>query len=84
MRNYKLSIDLSDIILELRKSDLNLYEYNQPFTLIFIEADNPDEACYLVLHRLMSLILRQSNQIKSRILCRKVRKHFRIDKIHIL
>lgn len=84
MQNYKLSIDLSNIILELQKSKLNLYEYNQPFLLLFIEAENPDDACYLVLHRLISLILRQKQDVQSRILCRKIRKCIRIDKMVIL
>lgn len=84
MKNYRLSIDISDIFFELRRSNISLSNYSQPFMLLFIEADNPDDACYLSLHRLIIIILKSMNNIEGRILCRKVRKSFRIDKITAL
>jgi|TARA_B100001094_G_C17976825_1_gene693214 hypothetical protein len=82
MRNFKLSIDLSDIYLELH--DLDLREYNKPFMLKFIEAENPDDACHNLLERLITEILDEDDAIEVRIFCRKLRKYMRIDRIQML
>lgn len=79
MRNFKISIDLVDVHMQLRKFVLR--EYSLPYSLIFVEADDPDDACYLVLYRLMKLIMDQDPSIETRILCRKLKKYIRIDKI---
>lgn len=65
--------------MQLRKFVLR--EYSLPYSLIFVEADDPDDACYLVLYRLMKLIMDQDPSIETRILCRKLKKYMRIDKI---
>ena len=82
MRNFKLSIDLSDIYLDIQKLDLR--EYNKPFMLKFIEAENPDDACHNLLERIISEILSEKDTIEVRILCRKIRKNLRIDRIQML
>jgi hypothetical protein len=82
MRNFKLSIDLSDLQADLKK--FKLKEFSLPFSIIFIEENNPDDACYELLSRLMKLILSQDNSIGTRIICRKIRKLMRIDKIQSL
>lgn len=82
MRNFKISIDMSDLQSDLKQ--FLLREFSLPFCLIFIEADDPDDACYELLNRLMKLILSQKNTIETRIICRKIRKYLRIDKIYPL
>jgi|LakMenE18May11ns_1017448.scaffolds.fasta_scaffold8810999_1 hypothetical protein len=79
MRNFKLSIDLADVHSELRKYLLR--EYSLPYSLIFVEADDPDDACYLVLYKLIKILMDQDPSIKTRILCKKIKKTIRIDKI---
>lgn len=82
MQNFKFSIDLSDMQLDLKR--FSLKEFSLPFTLIFIEEDNPDDACYELITRLIKIILSQDQSIPARILCRKIRKKIRIDKIQSL
>ncbi len=82
MRSFKISIDLSDLQADLKK--FNLKEFSLPFSLVFIEENNPDDACYQLLTRLIKLILSQDASIETRILCRKIKKHIRIDKIQSL
>jgi hypothetical protein len=79
MRNFRLSIDLSDLYIELKS--FSLREYSLPFSLIFVEANDPDDACYTVLIKLMKLLMDQDPSLKTRILCKKIKKHMRIDKI---
>lgn len=79
MRNFRLSIDLSDFYIELRKFVLR--EYSLPFSLIFIEANDPDDACYMITIKLIKLLMDQNPSVQTRILCKKIKRHIRIDKI---
>jgi hypothetical protein len=82
MRNYKIFIDFFDVYEDLIKFDL--YEFHSPFTIIFIEALDPDDACNIAALRLMRMIMKQDASIQTRIICRKIRKHIRIDKVYAL
>jgi hypothetical protein len=70
--------------MQLDLKRFSLKEFSLPFTLIFIEEDNPDDACYELITRLIKIILSQDQSIPARILCRKIRKKIRIDKIQSL
>ncbi len=82
MPNYRLSIDLIDLQLDLLPYDLR--EYRLPFCLYFIEAENPDDACSTMMNRIMIAIMKIKPTIETRIICRKIRRHMRIDKIECL
>ena len=82
MTNYRLSIDLIDLQLDLLPYDLR--EYRLPFCLYFIEAENPDDACSTMMNRIMIAIMKIKPTIETRIICRKIRRHMRIDKIECL
>lgn len=75
-------IDLADIFLELEKYSLR--EYRQPFCLYILEAENPDAACHEIMHRIMNAILKEDSTIESRIMCRKIRKYLRVDRVEVL
>ena len=83
MPNYRLSIDLSDLQNDLKNYVLT-GEYSMPFAMCFIEASNPDTACYEAMKRLMKKIMRQKPTLETRIICRKIRKLIRVDKIEQL
>ena len=82
MPNYRMSIDLLDLYQELSYYDLR--EYRLPFSLYILEADNPDEACSVLLLRVMKALMKKDNSIKTRILCRKLRRFMRIDRVECL
>ncbi len=82
MPNYRISLDLSDLYTEL--SDYDLREYRLPFSLYILEADSPDDACYEILKRIQNSLMKQAQGVDTRVLCRKVRKLMRIDKIECL
>lgn len=82
MPNYRMSIDLLDLYLELDRYDLR--EYRLPFSLYIIEADNPDDACSILLNRIMLAIMRKEPSIETRILCRKIRRYMRVDRVECL
>tara|TARA_B100000073_G_C23728225_1_gene569927 strand:- start:98 stop:346 length:249 start_codon:yes stop_codon:yes gene_type:complete len=82
MPNYRIMYDLSDLYLELCEYDLR--EYRLPFSLYILEAENPDEAIDLLIERIIRVLLHQSNDLETRILCRKVKKQIRIDRVECL
>jgi len=82
MRNFKIFIDFFDVYEDLMRFDL--YEFHSPFTIIFIEASDPDDACNIATLRLMRMIMKQDASIQTRIICRKIRKYLRIDKVYSL
>ena len=79
MRNFKINIDLTDIFKDLQQ--YRLKEYPMPYLTLFIEADNPDDACHELISRIISDVLKRDNSINTRIFCRKLRKIIRFDKI---
>tara|TARA_B100001778_G_C18244798_1_gene475065 strand:- start:326 stop:574 length:249 start_codon:yes stop_codon:yes gene_type:complete len=82
MPNYRISLDLSDLQHDL--APLELTEYRLPFCMYFIEASDADEACYEILLRIMNKVLENGRTIKNRVICRKIRRYMRIDKIECL
>lgn len=82
MQNFKISIDISVIYRELKPKLIK--EYCFPFFLVFLEADNPDDACYTFTKRLMKSIIDKEDTIENRILCRKLHKYIRIYKVIVL
>ncbi|NBP00563.1 MAG: hypothetical protein EBU90_10645 [Proteobacteria bacterium] len=79
MRNFKVYLDLTDIYPQIKKFFLR--EYVVQYPLIFIEADDPDDACYMVIYRLIKLIMDQDPSIETRILCKQIKRLVRIDKV---
>ena len=82
MPNYRMTIDLLDLYIDLVRYDLR--EYRLPFSLYILEADNPDDACSTLLRRVMNAIMQKDPSMETRILCRKLRRFMRIDRIECL
>jgi hypothetical protein len=82
MKNYRVMLDISNIYVHIRH--LNLKGYNSPFPTVFITATDPDMVCVDVINGLIKILLDQDPSINMRIICRKIRKQSRIDKIYSL
>lgn len=57
MKIYKVELDLSLVISRLTKYDLQQYNSSRP--TVFVQAENPDDACHLAYYQLAEIILRQ-------------------------
>jgi len=55
-----------------------------PFMIMFVEADDPDGACNTAMFRIMDEIMFSGVNIQNRILCRKLRRKIRIERIQSL
>ena len=82
MKNYRVMLDISNIYPLIRT--FNLKGYGSPFPTIFITATDPDMVCIDVINGLIKILLDQDCSINMRIICRKIRKEARIDKIYSL
>tara|TARA_R100000008_G_scaffold50781_1_gene30404 strand:- start:64 stop:312 length:249 start_codon:yes stop_codon:yes gene_type:complete len=59
MKIYKIEMDLSLVIHRLKR--FNLYEYQTPYPILFMESQDPDGACHKAYYGLASIILKQDN-----------------------
>lgn len=75
-------LDISNVYNDIRH--LKLKKYNSPFPTIFISALNPDDACHTIICNLIDLIIKQDSSINMRMICRRIRKECKIDKLYIL
>lgn len=82
MINFRITLDISNIYGEIKH--LNLKKYNSPFPTVFITATDPDDACAVVFNTLIKIIMDQDPSIKMRIICKKLKRICKIDKMHIL
>lgn len=82
MQNFKIYTNLSDIYLEVKVLDVK--ELREPFDIIFLESDNPDDACHEVVQRYIKAVMSNSQTIEDRIICEKIKKFLRIDRIEPL
>lgn len=82
MKNYRIMLDISNIYQSIKH--LKLRTYNSPFPVIFVSAQDPDEACRLSFDQLIKIIMDQEPSIKMRIICKTMKFVCRIDKIYCL
>lgn len=76
---FKVRLDLSLVISRLVRFDL--HEYNSTAPILFIEAHDPDGACFKAIFNLIQMILKQDDSIESRLLCRSIREDIRVIKV---
>ena len=82
MKTYRVMLDISNVYHRIKH--LFLRSYNSPFPTIFINAKDPDEACFEVLNDLINMLMKQNSSIEMRIICIEIRRKSRIDKIYQL
>lgn len=82
MKNYRVMLDISNIYPSIRH--LYLKAYKSPFPTVFVTAADPDGACFDAIYGLIKILLDQDPSVNMRIICRKIRRESRIDKIYCL
>lgn len=82
MKNYRIMLDISNVFNKIKH--LFLKAYNSPFPTVFVNAQNPDDACFEALNDLIKIIMKQNTSVEMRIVCREIRRKSRIDKIYQL
>jgi len=79
MKRYKVYVDVTDIYRDLIK--FKIREYSDPFLILFITANDPDDCLIQVMHNIINSILLKDSSMQTRIFCRLIKKYIRFDKI---
>lgn len=75
--NYKVIVDMSRILSRLKKlKDIKLGVFGNETIVIDVEANNPDDACYLVYKEFCDFILDQSTNTEIRNLLKELKNDF--------
>ena len=74
-------MDLSLVINDLTK--FKLHQYNSAFPILFVEASNPDEACFKATYNLLQIVMSQDSSIEARLLCRQIKHDIRVIKVEV-
>lgn len=69
------------ILSALKK--FRLYEYNHEEAILFIEAHNPDEACYKAYFKLSEIVLKQNDSVETAQLLDELQNDFVIKKVWV-
>ena len=81
MKIYKVHMVLTLVISRLKKYDLE--DYNSASPIIFVEANDPDDACYKAMHKLAGKILRLDHSVETLEFIKDIFHDVRIIKIEI-
>ena len=76
MKLYKVYLDMSLVISRLKKYRIDEYNYNTP--IVFVEADDPDEACFRAIYGLIRKVLDQDDSAESKELCKDLKHDIKI------
>jgi hypothetical protein len=79
MKIYTVQVDMTNILGSLKRFKLG--EFNSQFPTIFVEAEDPDDACYFVFCKFSEMILRQDESIETAQLCKILHEDMRITKV---
>lgn len=66
-----------------RLKEYNLDDYNSSTPIIFVEAKDPDDACYKAMHKLAIKILKSDHSIETLNFIKDIFNDIRIIKIEI-
>lgn len=79
MKIYVVTFDLTMVLPRLTR--FQLHEFNHEYPTIFIEAPDPDEACYLSYCKFSETLLRQSSSSDTAKLIKDIESELRITKV---
>ena len=80
MKIYVLYIDMTLILPRLKK--YRLQEFNSQFPIIFIEAEDPDDACYKCSCKFTEILLKQDYSKENAEFIKNISYELRILKVY--
>jgi hypothetical protein len=79
MKIYKIQICMVSVIARLKTYELGNYNSSTP--VVFVEANDPDGACYRATHDLAKILLKKDHSIDSINFIKEIMHDVRIIKI---
>ena len=80
MKIYTVKIDISLALPRLKKFDLR--EFNSAFPILFVEASDPDGACYEAVCKFSEMLLKQNESKTTAYLIKDILQDFRVIKVY--
>ena len=80
-KTFRIVMDLRKVLEKIRHFDLDMYDAEMP--LIFVEAKNPDDACFIAYCGLFKIMLDQDSSIKTKILCKQCKEDIIITQVGV-
>ena len=81
MKIYNVHMVLTLVMPRLKKYHLD--DYNSSTPIIFVEAQDPDDACYKAMHKLAGKILKSDHSIETLNFIKDIFHDIRIIKIEV-
>jgi hypothetical protein len=82
MKRFKIHVDISSFFKDI--SHYKIRKYSEPFLILFINAQNPDDAFHQIIVDIIEAILKQNNNLDTRIFCRSIKHLIRFDKVYLI
>lgn len=79
MKIYTVNLDMALVLPRLKRFKLG--EFNSASPTLFIEADDPDGACYSAFCRFSEMLLRQDESLETAQLCKNLQHDIRVVKV---
>ena len=76
--NYRVIIDMAKALPKIEKLKLDLGIFKKFSVLLDIEADNPDDACYLAYRMFCDKILEQNTNHEIKTILKELKNEFRV------
>lgn len=80
MKIYVVEFDMTLVLPRMKRFNLGLFNYT--FPIIFIDADNPDDACYLSYCKFSETILKQDESSETALFIKDVMNDMRIRRVY--
>lgn len=81
MKIYKVLMDMTLVVARLKRFDLGAY--NGPSPVIFVEAEDPDGACYKAYHKLNLKLLKKDHSVESIEFVKSIMNDIRVLKVEV-
>jgi hypothetical protein len=75
---YKIIIDMTSVLPKLKKLNVKLGYFAEKSAVLELEADSPDDACYLAYKELCDHITEQEDSSATKKLLRDLKNDFRV------
>lgn len=76
--SYRVIIDMAKALPKLNKLELNLGIFKEFSVVLDLDADNPDDACYLAYRVFCDKILEQNSKLEIKTMLKELKNEFRV------
>jgi hypothetical protein len=78
---YKVIIDMTAVLPKIKKLDVKLGFFAEKSVILELDADNPDDACYLAYREFCEHIVEQDNNSETKSLLRDLKNEFKVIRL---